>query len=169
MRLPPAWILVLPLAVVLGSPGTPAMAQAPAKRVSGKSAQVVRVARTEIFLGNDPGDPGHLESLSRVLTSDDADWNRSRVFSTRFSDPHARRERHLRGHMVVTHPNGDQTFLEYEFRWKPVTATEQDFELTARFLRGTGKFLGISGRWRERGRTTLLGDSSEWDVEYSVP
>jgi hypothetical protein len=106
---------------------TAEVAQAQGKKVSGKSAQVVRVARTEIFLGNDPGDTGHLESLSRVLTSDDGDWNQAKVFSTRFSNPHARRERHVRGHMVVTHPNGDQTFLDYEFRWKHVTAREQDF------------------------------------------
>jgi hypothetical protein len=147
----------------------PDTAQAQSKKVSGKSAQVIRVARTEIFLGNDPGDTGHLESISRVLTSEDGDWNQARVFSTRFSDPHARRERHVRGHMVVTHPNGDQTFLDYEFRWKPVAGGEQDFELNARFIRGTGKFRGISGRWRERGRTTLTSDSSEWEVEYSVP
>jgi hypothetical protein len=140
-------------------------ARAQARKVSGKGVGAERVARTELFLAN--MDTGVLESLSRLLSSQDPDWNGARVFSVRFSDPHARRERYVHGHMVVHHPGGDQTFLTYEFRWKPVGA-DADFEMVARFVRGTGKFKGISGSWRERGRSTVTEDTSEWEVEYEL-
>jgi hypothetical protein len=144
-------------------------AEAETKTASGKSTALVRVARTEIFLAGDPSDTGLLESLMRSLVSEDPDWNQATVFSVRFSDPHGRRERKMQGHMVVTHPNGDQTFLEYDFKWKPSVGGTSDFELLARFVRGTGKFKGITGSWRERGQSTASDDTSAWQVEYSVP
>jgi hypothetical protein len=77
------------------------------------------VIRTEIFLANDPSDTGRLQSFARTLTSDHPDWSGARVFSVRFFDPHARRERHLHGPMVVTHPAGEQTFYAYEYNGPP--------------------------------------------------
>jgi len=153
------------LCLVFGTSDEEARAQA--RKVSGRSVGAERVARTELFLANNPMDTGLLESLSRTLTSQDPDWNGARVFSVRFSDPYARQERHVRGHMVVTHPVGDQTFLVYEFKWKS-QGVDSDFELVARFVRGTGKFKGIGGSWRERGRSTMTEDTSEWEIEYEL-
>jgi hypothetical protein len=115
---PPRPLLAAALAALCLA-GVAGLAHAQAKKATGTSSQVVRVARTELFLGNNPADTGRLESLSRVLASSDPDWNGARVFSVRFSDPFMRQERQARGHMVVTHPGGDQAFLEYHFRWKP--------------------------------------------------
>jgi hypothetical protein len=161
------WLILVALG--LAAWGDEARAQVSATRASGRSTDVVQVARTELFLGNNPADTGRLESLSRTLTSENPDWNQARVFSVRFADPYMRSERQMRGHMVVTHPGGDQTFLEYEFKWKPAVDGVSDFEMMARFLRGTGRFKGISGTWRERGQASVAADTSEWHVEYTVP
>jgi hypothetical protein len=41
--------------------------------------------------------------------------------------------------------------------------------MVGRFVGGTGKFTGITGRWIERGLSTMTEDTSEWEVEYSLP
>jgi hypothetical protein len=164
---PPRPLLAAALAALCLA-GVAGLAHAQAKKATGTSSQVVRVARTELFLGNNPADTGRLESLSRVLASSDPDWNGARVFSVRFSDPFMRQERQARGHMVVTHPGGDQAFLEYHFRWKPSQGGVTEFDLQARFVRGTGRFQAITGSWRERGQPSASGDSSAWEVEYTA-
>jgi hypothetical protein len=73
------------------------------------------------------------------------------------------------GHAVVTHPEGDQAFLVYEYQWRSLGGADVEFETTGQFLLGTGKFKGIRGTWRERGRYTLTESSSEWTVEYEIP
>jgi hypothetical protein len=73
--------------------------------------------------------------------------------------------------MIVIHPGGERTFLEFEFKSKHgglTTGVTTEFELGGRFLQGTGKFTGITGRWMERGVSTMTEDTSEWEVEYSV-
>jgi hypothetical protein len=43
-----------------------------------------------------------------------------------------------------------------------------EFDLQARFVRGTGRFQAITGSWRERGQPSASGDSSAWEVEYTA-
>jgi hypothetical protein len=136
--------------------------------VSGTTTNAVQVGRTEIFLGNDPVDTARLESVTRTLVSIHPDWNGASWFSVRFSDPHARRERRGFGHAVVTYPGGDQAFLIYEYQLKSLVGAEIEFETKGLFLRGTGKFQGITGTWRDRGWYTLTESSSEWTVEYKI-
>lgn len=78
-------------------------------------------------------------------------------------------ERKSRGHMVIMHPGGDQTFLLYEVTWKNVGSLDLEWQYEGRFLRGTGRFKGITGTGRERGRSTSTGDSGDWETEYSLP
>jgi hypothetical protein len=159
--------VLLGLLVSLGSTLARRPAAAEPQRASGKSTDAAQILRTDIILGNDPGDTGRLDSIARTLTSEHPDWNGARVFSVRFSDPHARRERHVHGHMVVTHPTGEQTFYTYEFKWAS-TDPETDFTLTARLVQGTGKFRRARGTWQERGRSTMASDSSEWAIDYEL-
>jgi hypothetical protein len=136
---------------------------APTTRAQGISQQARVIARSEVPLGSMV--TGFLESLFRVLKSADPHWNDAQVFSVQFSDPEMRQSQVRRGQMIVIHADGDRTFLEYEFTWKPGGGT-MVFELKGRFLGGTGKFANITGRWRERRLSTMTEDMSEWEVEY---
>jgi hypothetical protein len=135
-------------------------------KVRGKSEQARFVARSEVPLGGMV--MGRLESLFRVLKSNDPAWNGAQVFSVRFSDPEMRQNGTMRGQMVVIHSDGARAFLEYEVTWKP-GSVDTEFDVIGRFLQGTGKFAGVRGRWTERGISTMTEDSSEWEVEYSLP
>jgi hypothetical protein len=139
------------------------IASAPTARARGTSEQARVIARSDVPLGGMV--TGVLESLFRVLKSADPQWNDAQVFSVQFSDPEMRQSQIRRGHMIVIHADGDRTFLEYEFTWKPGGVTTV-FELNGRFLGGTGKFGNITGRWRERRLSTMTEDTSEWEVEY---
>jgi hypothetical protein len=99
---------------LLGSLGDTASAQQ--TRARGKSEQARVITRNEIPLGDMT--TGRLESLFRVLRSDAPEWDNAQVFSVRFSDPSMRQNQTMRGHMIVIHPGGERTFLEYEFKWK---------------------------------------------------
>jgi hypothetical protein len=162
---PPRPLLAAALAALCLA-GVAGLAHAQAKKATGTSSQVVRVARTELLLGNNPADTGRLESPSRVLASSDPDWNGARVFSVRFSDPFMRQERQARGHMVVTHPGGDQAFLEYHFRWKPSQGGLTEFDLQARFVPAAraasrpSREAGASAASPRRAATAARGRSS---------
>ena len=134
-------------------------------RARGKSEQARVIARSDVPLGGMV--TGRMESLFRILKSADSDWNDAHVYSVRFSDPEMRQNRTMRGQMIVIHATGDRTFLDYELTWKGGVDTE--FELMGRIVGGTGKFQGITGQWRERGVSTMTHDTSDWEIEYSVP
>jgi hypothetical protein len=152
------------IATVTGLFATPLAAGAQTRKVSGKMGNATVRAQTELFLAENPADTGRLLSASRTLTSLDPAWDRAQLFSVRFSDPFMRQERRARGHMVITHPSGDQTFVEYELRWKGV-----DWETSGHFVGGTGRFAGIRGKWRVRGTLTPTSDAGEWEAEYELP
>ena len=139
-------------------------AHAQPKKVAGKAGDSIVRARTELFLAENPADSGHLESVSRTLTSPDLAWDRAQLFAVRFSDPFMRQERRSHGHMVIIYPSGDQTFIEYELRWKG-----PDWETSGHFVGGTGRFTGIRGKWRARGTLTPTSDAGEWETEYELP
>jgi hypothetical protein len=138
------------------------IATAQTTRVQGTSEQVRIVARNDIPLS--AAGPGRLESLFRILKSENREWNDAQVFSVRFSNPEMRQQGIMQGHMVVIHSDGDRLFLEYEFTWTGGVTT--DFQMTGRFVGGTGKFKNMRGRWTEKGRSTMTEDTSEWEVEY---
>jgi hypothetical protein len=79
-----------------------------------------------------------------------------------------RQEGRSHGHMVIIYPSGDQTFVEYEVRWKPRNATEGEWESTGHFVGGTGRFTGITGTWHARGTSTVIADTGEWEAEYEL-
>jgi hypothetical protein len=149
--------------ILLGPAG---VASAQSITVRGKSEQARVIARSEVPLGGMV--MGRLESLLRVLKSDDPAWNDAEVFSVRFSDPEMRQNRTMRGQMTVILRDGSRAYLEYEFTWKGGTV-DTEFDLVGRFVEGTGKLSGIRGRWTERGLSTMTEDTSEWEVEYSLP
>jgi hypothetical protein len=164
MRSPRLCLMVgLLLASGLGG-GSPASAEPRIAR--GKSVQAKFVARSEIPLGDMT--TGRLESLLRTLRSESPEWNNARVFSVRFSDPQMRQNRVMRGQMVIVQPGGDEAVLEYQMTWKG-GQVETPFELSGRFVHGTGRFAGIKGHWRERGVSGTTEDTSEWEVEYELP
>ena len=139
------------------------IASAPTTRARGQSEPARVIARSEVPLGSMT--TGVLESLFRVLKSADPRWNRAQVFLVQFSDPEMQQSQVRLGQMIVIHADGDRTFLEYECTWKPDGGTTV-FQLKGRFLGGTGKFSNITGRWRERGLSTMTENTSEWEVEY---
>jgi hypothetical protein len=141
---------------------------AKAKKTTGTTGSSVVVLNTLMFLASTL-DTGQLQSRSRGLISQDPDWNQATVFSTSFWDPAMQLEHRARGHMVITHPGGDQTFLQYEVSWHNVGPIELEWEILGRFVRGTGKFKGITGTWRERGRSTSAGEGGDWETEYTLP
>jgi hypothetical protein len=147
---------------------SPRLAYAEAKRATGTTGSSVVVVNTLIFLASTL-DTGQLQSRSRELISQDLDWNHATVFSTSFLDPAMQLEHKARGHMVITHPGGDQTFLQYEVSWKNVGPIELEWQFLGSFVRGTGKFKGISGTWREGGKSTSTGDGGNWETEYNLP
>jgi len=67
-----------------------------------------------------------------------------------------------------THPGGDQTFLDYEARWKGRGGADGEWETAGHFVGGTGRFAGITGTWRERGTSTLTTDTGEWEAQYET-
>jgi hypothetical protein len=169
----PAFKILLRWPVILVSLGGclgawPTWVSAETKRATGTHGSVALVARTEVFLPSTLL-TAQLESRSRGLISQDPDWNGATLFTTSFFDQAMQLERQARGHMVITHPGGDQTFLQYEISWKPVGSLELEWQLLGRFVRGTGKFKGITGTWRERGKSTSTGDSGDWETEYTLP
>jgi len=78
-------------------------------------------------------------------------------------------EHRARGHKVITHRGGDQTFLQYEISWKNVGPIELEWQLLGLFVRGTGQFKGITWTWRERGQSTTVGEGGDWEAQYSLP
>ena len=163
-----AILLAVILGTFLGVPPSGTLAHAEPRKVTGTTGSSNVVANTLIFLASTL-DTGQLQSRSRDLMSQDPDGNRANVFSTSFWDPAMQLERRARGHMVITHPGGDQTFLQYEITWKNLGPTELEWQILGLFVRGTGKFKGITGTWRERGKSTLTGDVGDWETGYSLP
>jgi hypothetical protein len=70
---------------------------------------------------------------------------------------------------VITHPGGDQTFLEYTVTLKELGGGDADWRVLAHFVRGTGKFKGIAGILRERGTLRSTGTAIDWEAEYDLP
>src|SRR5262245_39211178 len=107
---PAAFAVVALFGTLVGTAASFTVAHAESKKATGTTEFSVRVAHTEVFLASTL-DAGQLESQSRGLVSQDPDWNHATLFSTSFRDPAMQVEHRALGHMVITHPGGDQTFL----------------------------------------------------------
>jgi len=71
---------------------------------------------------------------------------------------------------VITHPGGDQTFIESEGTWKFGSLEggyNWSFESNGKFIGGTGKFKGIKALWKFKGKgkedKEIIG---EWEVKH---
>ena len=137
------------------------------KKVTGTSEQIARLVQTDIPLGGDPNNMVYFHSHLWIYRSSDPSWDRAHVFSVSFTAPAAERNRQ-RGHMAVAHPGGDLTFLALEGTWSKLSAAEWAWEVTGHFVWGTGRFAGITGRWRERSEWRMSGVTSKWEAEYDV-
>lgn len=136
--------------------------------VTGTVAQGTPLAWTTLFLEGAPNIPAHLRSFSWTSRSHDPAWNGAQVFLVTFNDPEMRRRGELRGHVAIAHPGGDHTFLAVEGTWSAVSPNEEAWALAGPFVRGTGRFAGITGRWRERVEWRLGGITGEWAATYDT-
>jgi hypothetical protein len=71
---------------------------------------------------------------------------------------------------VITHPDGDQAFIESDSSWKFGTLKggyNWSFESDGKFIGGTGKFKGTKALWKfsgkGKGSEVMIG---EWEVNY---
>ena len=130
-------------------------AYAERKRVSGTGVGTLQ-GQTEIWIpmGDMNAQVGFLRMRLWVYSSSDPAWNNAKGYAVVFINVLAKS---LKGFTVVAHQGGDQTFLEYE----GTVEVEPDVSFTAqiqgRFLSGTGKFKGITGKWT----STIRGESAE--------
>ena len=108
-----------------------------------------------------------------VLSSADPDWNNARFFSAGWRKFKFTKPGHFKGYGVITHPGGDQTFIQYVIKTVPsdgrreTGGSEWTGETEGFFISGTGKFKGIKARWMSKWKHTVTeGWMVEWGVEY---
>jgi hypothetical protein len=72
--------------------------------------------------------------------------------------------------LVNTHPNGDQTFFQYTERREPIGTGPYDYtwKIEGFFIKGTGKFKGITGSVVAKGKTTMAEKTWKWEAEYEI-
>jgi hypothetical protein len=105
-------------------------------------------------------------------SSADPIWDKTKIFSVRFSINPTRRGDDYMGALAITDPNGDQAFIEYSGSWKfasPGEGVTWISENKGTLTGGTGKFKGIRGVYTSKGKgfgRKYLG--SEWEIEYEI-
>ena len=105
--------------------------------------------------------------------SADPDWDKAKVFNVFYYLNPTHQGDDYNGCLVITYPNGDQTFVKYEGAWKCTTPRDGYrwiSETKGRFTGGTGKFEGIKGYYivKEDGD----GEKKikvEFEAEYEMP
>ena len=142
----------------------PQEAYAEEKKISGTLKGLPRLASTQIFIG-DSKTKGFLYVNRSELSSPDPDWNNARIFYILYSEP--TKEYDLKGYGVITHPSGDQTFIEFVDKITSTSGADAVIERKGFFIGGTGKFEGIRARWlvkvKDKMSERLAG---AWQVEY---
>ena len=109
--------------------------------------------------------PGFVDVNNSVLKSADPDWNNARYFNIVYDE--SVKELTQKGYGVITHPGGDQTFIEFVGKVTSRSAADAAGENKGFFIGGTGKFKGIRARWKAKWAETMTeGLSAEWEVEY---
>jgi len=148
-------------------------AYAKGKKISGTSEFVTTLVQTTI-----PGKiPVMVITSVDKLKSTDPDWNNASIYTVAIQvdppslpSPASRVGDDLRFYSVITHPDGDQAFIESQGSWKEDTSVpgyRWSFERNGAFITGTGKFEGIKALWRFKGRGAYTTHKTgEWEVQY---
>jgi hypothetical protein len=140
-------------------------AYAEMKKVSVTSTRRVRLAQARIPVADTPV-MGSLRVYHSVLSSADPDWNNARFFYILYDE--STKEWGDRGFGVITHPEGDQTFIKFVSRVISATGiSEMTGDSEGFFIGGTGKFKDIKARWLSKWKWTVTeGMLDEWEIEY---
>ena len=139
------------------------------KKVSGTSKQITKLIAKETYF--DQTKIRFINNLN-VWSSANPDWDNAKTFTAYFYINPTRQGDDYKGCTAITHPNGDQTFFEYDGSWKGVLPRD-GFRWTSEtngiLTGGTGKFKGIRGTFisngKGDGRTDLGG---EWEIKYEI-
>ncbi len=134
------------------------------KKVSGTTESVVPLAQDSIAFPKELVFI-HLRVQLWVLRSADPDWDNARAFTIRFDHP--TKIEWFKGYSAITHPGGDQTFMKFEGKEESLGA-KATYEAKGRYIGGTGKFKGITGRSSFKQTWTVAETTTEWATEYKV-
>jgi len=144
-------------------------AYAEKKKVSGTSKLVMQPAtliKSELFPSNCNSTVG-VEGRLYVLNSTDPAWNNASLFCIFVTVEPIRDKNDYKSYAVITHPGGDQTFIESDGSWERKGGLNWAFESYGRFVGGTGEFEWINALWKYKGKggvhSMIIG---EWEVEY---
>lgn len=162
------WTIVCTLAIsflLLVSLFNPQEACADKKKITGTSEGVDLLARARIPVPKSPV-KGSITACNMILDSDDPAWNKAGFYFAEYLASTG--EWNYKGFGVITHPGGDQTFIEFEQK-RTGKGGVYIGEVSGFFLKGTGKFKGIKGSWnsnweRVAGKNRL----DKWVAEYEI-
>ena len=133
------------------------------KKISG-TFKSQRLGRSKIPVA-EPKAKGYMTVRNSVLKSANPDWNNASFFEVTLDKSIL--EQTQRGYGVITHPGGDQTFIEYEGKVTSTSGANSTGENKGFFIGGAGKFKGIRARWLLKWSYKMgEGMAGEWKVEY---
>ena len=111
-------------------------------------------------------------NILQIYSSAEPDWNNAKVFNACYYVDSTHQGDDYDGCLVIMHPNGDQTFMQYEGSWNwvlPRKGYQWISDTKGRFTGGTGKFKGIRGSFKYKGKGDGKKDlGGEWVVEYEI-
>lgn len=161
------WAIVCMLVTsvcIMASLIQPQEAYAEKKKITGTLKGLPRLAIAKIPTA-DPNDRGWLIVNRSVLSSPDPDWNNARCFYFLYNEP--TKDYDHKGYGVITHPSGDQTYIEFVGKITSASGADRTGENKGFFIGGTGKFEGIRARWLLKWTRTMTQiTTAEWEVEY---
>ena len=160
------WAIVFTLVILtcfLMSLTQPQEAYAEKKKITGTSKGIALLSRGRIPVPKSPV-KGYISAKHQVLDSADSDWNKADYFFVIYAA--STREWNNKGYGVITHPNGDKAFIEFEEKYDG-TGSVYTGEVKGFFLKGTGKFEGIKGSWSSNWKRDPER-VEEWQVEYEI-
>jgi len=144
-------------------------AYAEKKKVSGTSKLATTpcpLIKADLFPSN-CNSTVRVEGRLYVLSSTDPAWNNASFFYVFVTVEPIRDKNDYKSYAVITHPGGDQTFIESDGSWERKGDWNWAFESYGRFVGGTGEFEHIRALWKFKGKgrfhTKVIG---EWEVEY---
>ena len=138
---------------------------AESKKVSGTVKERNELARDIIrsTAYKPPMPVGEMETIFGVYSSDDPEWNNATFFSVWFME-----NLNFIGQAVITFEGGDKIFRTVKGKLKALNVHDWATEHEGWFVKGTGKFKGIKGRWREKIVHEMSKVTTEWEVEYEI-
>ena len=162
-------LFIITLLFFVGSIFHGTEASAEMKKVSGTSKLLKRILTSQSVFNETNV---RLINNLQLYSSSDPDWDKARVFSIFFYINPTRDGDDYKGCLVVTHQNGDQSFVEYDGSWKwalPKDGVSWISESEGRFTGGTGKFEWISGTITIKVEGKYKSDTSAtWEAEYEI-